>query len=182
MILSHASRSPHARQSHRRRVQGTEEEVGRVQWTEEEVAKLKLGLARHEGKHNLWKLIEQDFFVDGSRTNVDLKDKARHLGLRQSCPPTRRPRTVWTPSEDEMLVQGRHTFGDGNWAKIRRDFFVDGSRTNVDLKDRCRTLTKRRHRSNLVLPPALPRESPPGRSTSLHAANIVWQESPVVVD
>ena len=175
MLLSHASPSPHARQGHRRR----------VQWTEEEVAKLKLGLARHEGKHNLWKLIQQDFFVDGSRTNVNLKDKARNLGLRQSSP-TRRPRTVWTPSEDEMLAQGRHAIGDGNWAKIRRDFFVDGSRTNVDLKDRCRTLMKRRHRSNLVLPPALPRESPPGRSTSLHAgsvaANIVWQESPVVVD
>ncbi|CAB1418047.1 unnamed protein product [Pleuronectes platessa] len=47
----------------------------------------------------------------------------------------------WTESETAMLKEGVEKFGEGNWSKIKSKYSFNG-RTNVNLKDRWRTLKK----------------------------------------
>ncbi|XP_060924395.1 telomeric repeat binding factor a [Limanda limanda] len=47
----------------------------------------------------------------------------------------------WTESETAMLKEGVEKFGEGNWSKIKSRYSFNG-RTNVNLKDRWRTLKK----------------------------------------
>ncbi|XP_035010978.1 telomeric repeat binding factor a isoform X1 [Hippoglossus stenolepis] len=47
----------------------------------------------------------------------------------------------WTENETAMLKEGVKKFGEGNWSKIKSKYSFDG-RTNVNLKDRWRTLKK----------------------------------------
>lgn len=50
-------------------------------------------------------------------------------------------RKMWTESETQKLKEGVKKFGEGNWAKIRA-YYSFSDRTNVNLKDRWRTLKK----------------------------------------
>ncbi|XP_070685980.1 telomeric repeat binding factor a isoform X2 [Pempheris klunzingeri] len=47
----------------------------------------------------------------------------------------------WTESETDMLKEGVKKFGEGNWSKIRA-YYSFKDRTNVNIKDRWRTLKK----------------------------------------
>lgn len=47
----------------------------------------------------------------------------------------------WSDSETKMLEEGVKMFGEGNWNKIREYYDFNG-RTNVNLKDRWRTMKK----------------------------------------
>ncbi|XP_040891421.1 telomeric repeat-binding factor 2-like [Toxotes jaculatrix] len=47
----------------------------------------------------------------------------------------------WTESETQKLKEGVKEFGEGNWSKIKAYYAFSG-RTNVNLKDRWRTLKK----------------------------------------
>uniref|UniRef100_A0A665SX98 Uncharacterized protein n=1 Tax=Echeneis naucrates TaxID=173247 RepID=A0A665SX98_ECHNA len=47
----------------------------------------------------------------------------------------------WTESETQQLREGVKKFGEGNWGKIKAYYNFNG-RTNVNLKDRWRTMIK----------------------------------------
>ncbi len=103
-------------------------------WSEEEIAHLMRGLEIFRGEKMLWRKIQRRFFAGGSRTNVDLKDKARNLRIS----PSSRPRMRWTPEEDARLRAGIKLSGGRCWAKIKSELFAHSSRTNIDIKDRVR--------------------------------------------
>ncbi|XP_040889418.1 telomeric repeat-binding factor 2-like isoform X2 [Toxotes jaculatrix] len=52
-----------------------------------------------------------------------------------------RRRRKWTESETQKLKEGVKKFGEGNWSKIKA-YYILSDRTNVNLKDRWRTLKK----------------------------------------
>ena len=52
--------------------------------------------------------------------------------------PHRRP---WDPEEVANLIKGVKQFGTGNWIKIRKQYHFN-NRSNVDLKDKWRNLSK----------------------------------------
>uniref|UniRef100_A0A671VAI4 Uncharacterized protein n=1 Tax=Sparus aurata TaxID=8175 RepID=A0A671VAI4_SPAAU len=47
----------------------------------------------------------------------------------------------WTESETQKLKEGVRKFGEGNWSKIK-SYYSFENRTNINLKDRWRTLKK----------------------------------------
>ncbi|XP_036950202.1 telomeric repeat binding factor a isoform X2 [Acanthopagrus latus] len=47
----------------------------------------------------------------------------------------------WTESETQQLKEGVRKFGEGNWSKIK-SYYTFENRTNINLKDRWRTLKK----------------------------------------
>ncbi|KAM9860450.1 telomeric repeat binding factor a isoform 2-T2 [Aulostomus maculatus] len=55
--------------------------------------------------------------------------------------PDSRLRKKWTESETQMLIKGVQKFGEGNWSKIR-EYYSINNRTNVNMKDRWRTMKK----------------------------------------
>jgi hypothetical protein len=51
-------------------------------------------------------------------------------------------RTVWTKAEERLIEKGVVEFGVGKWSKIQHKYFMDSNRTQVNLKDKYRTMTK----------------------------------------
>ena len=54
----------------------------------------------------------------------------------------KRKRVRWSESEEAQLRAGVAELGEGEWAKILKQFSFDKCRTNVDLKDKWRNLNK----------------------------------------
>jgi len=52
-------------------------------------------------------------------------------------------RSIWTKEEMDLLVEGVEEFGVGKWADIKQKFFPDSMRTEVDIKDKYRNMTKK---------------------------------------
>ncbi|KAG7482522.1 telomeric repeat-binding factor 2 isoform X1 [Solea senegalensis] len=50
-------------------------------------------------------------------------------------------RKMWSDHETKLLIEGVRKFGEGNWSRIKGYYTFNG-RTNVNLKDRWRTLKK----------------------------------------
>lgn len=53
-----------------------------------------------------------------------------------------RTRRLWTPEEEAKLIKGVNTYGRGNWALIRKKMHLN-ERTNVELKDKWRNISKK---------------------------------------
>ncbi|XP_056881158.1 telomeric repeat binding factor a isoform X3 [Takifugu flavidus] len=59
----------------------------------------------------------------------------------ENSPMSGQRRRMWTEAETQKLIEGVRKFGVGNWSKIRA-YYSFNDRTNVNLKDRWRTLKK----------------------------------------
>jgi hypothetical protein len=51
-------------------------------------------------------------------------------------------RTAWTKAEVKLIEKGVVEFGHGQWSKIERKYFADSNRTQVNIKDKYRNMTK----------------------------------------
>ncbi|XP_008403948.1 telomeric repeat binding factor a [Poecilia reticulata] len=69
--------------------------------------------------------------------------KNRGSGSNESTMSNSGHRRRWTDSETENLIQGVKKFGEGNWNKIKA-YYSFNDRTNVNIKDRWRTLKKKK--------------------------------------
>ncbi|XP_013880470.1 telomeric repeat binding factor a [Austrofundulus limnaeus] len=54
---------------------------------------------------------------------------------------TQSRKRMWTDSETDNLIEGVNRFGEGNWSKIL-SYYSFENRTNINLKDRWRTMKK----------------------------------------
>lgn len=54
----------------------------------------------------------------------------------------RKARVMFSHSEEQNLIEGVRKYGVGSWAKILFNYKFHHSRTNVNLKDKYRTLQK----------------------------------------
>ncbi|XP_004067316.1 telomeric repeat-binding factor 2 isoform X1 [Oryzias latipes] len=74
-----------------------------------------------------WNNEEMEFLLkDTKGSNESIKSNSGH-------------KRKWTDQETEMLKEGVKTFGEGNWSKIK-SYYDFKDRTNVNLKDRWRTM------------------------------------------
>ena len=51
-------------------------------------------------------------------------------------------RKRWTLEEEKMVEDGVAEFGHGRWAEIKAKYFMDSSRSVVDIKDKHRNMEK----------------------------------------
>ncbi|XP_060897028.1 LOW QUALITY PROTEIN: telomeric repeat binding factor a [Labrus mixtus] len=75
---------------------------------------------------------EETYF--SSRKNSKTQDESNDSNTGQK-------RKMWTEAETVKLRKGVKKFGEGNWSKIK-DYYSFNYRTNVQLKDRWRTMKK----------------------------------------
>lgn len=51
-------------------------------------------------------------------------------------------RNFWTTEEEILIQKGVDEFGHGHWAEIKSKYFMDSTRTQINLKDKYRNMTK----------------------------------------
>lgn len=93
--------------------------------------------------HSNWKQLYNDA-VESKETWSDeelyFNSKRKRGPLNGSTGSTSKKR-MWTESETNNLIEGVKRYGEGNWSKIKAHYsFKD--RTNINLKDRWRTIQK----------------------------------------
>ncbi|PWA74360.1 ulp1 protease family catalytic domain, Homeodomain-like protein [Artemisia annua] len=113
-------------------------------WTRKEEEALHDGVVKHgSGK---WKIVLSDPQFASSlvnRSNIDLKYKWRTLSKKFDVPESS---LKWTNEEEEALRTGVEKHGVGKWVDILSDSqFASSldSRSNINLKDKWRTLSKK---------------------------------------
>ena len=90
----------------------------RVPWTEEQVEALKSGVDKYGGEENRWaRILEDKEFRGklGGRSNVDLKDKWRNLGL--PSPTKSQPSKYLKPSSEASKAKSAASKQKGGKAK-----------------------------------------------------------------
>lgn len=75
---------------------------------------------------------EESLFDNRRNTGSPNESIISHSGQRKR---------KWTDSESQQLKEGVQKFGEGNWSKIKA-YYRFKDRTNVNLKDRWRTMKK----------------------------------------
>ncbi|XP_070764270.1 telomeric repeat binding factor a [Enoplosus armatus] len=102
--------------------------------------------AQNEGpSHSKWKQLyssakeSKDTWSDEESYFTSRKKSASHNESTISNSGHRKRK--WTESETQKLKEGVKKFGEGNWSKIKA-YYSFRDRTNVNLKDRWRTLKK----------------------------------------
>jgi len=51
-------------------------------------------------------------------------------------------RNIWTKEEAALVLKGVEECGYGKWADIKEKFFKESIRTQIDIKDKYRNMTK----------------------------------------
>ncbi|XP_038158177.1 telomeric repeat binding factor a [Cyprinodon tularosa] len=93
----------------------------------------------HKGANRKLKLLMKN--AEGSK--VEWKDEESFFpSLGNSGSNSGKRKREWTEKETEMLREGVKRFGEGNWSRIKAHFPFK-KRTNVNLKDRWRTMKKK---------------------------------------
>ncbi|XP_015233712.1 PREDICTED: telomeric repeat-binding factor 2 [Cyprinodon variegatus] len=93
----------------------------------------------HKGANRKLKLLMKN--AEGSK--VEWKDEESFFpSLGNSGSNSGKRKREWTEKETEMLREGVKRFGEGNWSRIKAHFPFK-NRTNVNLKDRWRTMKKK---------------------------------------
>nr|XP_029134605.1 LOW QUALITY PROTEIN: telomeric repeat-binding factor 2 [Labrus bergylta] len=87
----------------------------------------------HNAKESRDTWSDEETYFD-SRKNSKTQDESNNSNTGQK-------RKMWTVAETDKLREGVKKFGEGNWSKIK-DYYSFNDRTNVQLKDRWRTMRK----------------------------------------
>ncbi|KNB45015.1 hypothetical protein JH06_1287 [Blastocystis sp. subtype 4] len=87
--------------------------------------------------------VSEDSFVETVSFPSILKPVNSHPPqVQYEVPRLSKKRIRWTLEEEERLIKGVNTYGEGRWTDIRRIMHLT-SRTNVEIKDKWRNLKKK---------------------------------------
>ena len=81
-------------------------------------------------------------FLTAIRPTIRIRNRRSLIGKSSSTKTVRKTRVPFTAEEVEHLEEGIEKFGVGNWKKILNHYKFNPRRTNQDLKDKWRNLTK----------------------------------------
>ena len=84
-----------------------------------------------------------DSDIHDSDTDLDVIEKKKgkiSTNCKQKSDNVKKVKKAWLPEEEELIYKGVQKYGFGNWAIIAKNLLVN--RSNVDVKDKWRTMVK----------------------------------------
>ena len=84
-----------------------------------------------------------DSDIHDSDTDLDVIEKKKgkiSTNSKQKSDNVKKVKKAWLPEEEELIYKGVQKYGFGNWAIIAKNLLVN--RSNVDVKDKWRTMVK----------------------------------------